>query len=512
MGFEFSREKTKKELCTVDILLNRFSRNYMRQDHPLQRKGGRWSKEIRDGFISTVIKNEDVDAIKVCEQVFEDSRILWLIDGQQRLTALSEFKAGMFKLGKNIEFPIVTYEEECNGKIRFCEFDLRGASYDSLPKELKENFNLFEVSIVKHLACDESTIGYHIRRYNRQTSMNTSETGVTYMDNVAKDIKKIADCNMFFKECGTYTESERNKGVLYRVVSDSIMAIYFLNDWKKQARQQGAFLNKQAKTEQFDSFDKMLNDLQNILSERNNHLFTSKNSFIYFAVFHSFLKLNQPLKRFDLFLSALSDTLKDVVVDKYNVSFSQLDSNKGTKDKTVVTNKINLLFDLLIEYMKGCDRKSEVKMEIELNNERMSQQCVCESQQKCVQKILEEECGIKNDQSDVVENIEQRMIHEYVGDFSESDIDLFKDIFLDLTLEVDNRSPLLQKNNIPAFITLIAYAYSIDEDLDEWFVDYFKRVKIYDKDVVKSYQIMKRDFDLYLENVYRFNALLDEAD
>ena len=104
------RDKTKKDTYMCITLSNMFKRGELRKDHPLQRKPDQWTTEARNGFIVTVIKHEDVDSIKICEQINGQVVILWLIDGIQRLTTVEKYRKNLFSLGKNIEFPIVCYQ------------------------------------------------------------------------------------------------------------------------------------------------------------------------------------------------------------------------------------------------------------------------------------------------------------------------------------------------------------------------------------------------------------------
>ena len=188
------RDKTKKDTYMCATLLNMFSRRELRKNHPQQRKADKWKSDARDGFIATAIKHEDVDSIKICEQLVDGKVILWLIDGLQRLTVLEKYKKGIFKLGKNVELPIVYYQrpgktiDEYGAPVmEDVEFDLREKGYADLPMELKEKFDNYQIDVVKHLDCTDEEIGYHIRRYNRQTSMNHNENSITYMDAIAKN-------------------------------------------------------------------------------------------------------------------------------------------------------------------------------------------------------------------------------------------------------------------------------------------------------------------------------------
>ena len=82
------RDKTKKDTYMCATLLNMFSRRELRKNHPQQRKADKWKSDARDGFIATAIKHEDVDSIKICEQLVDGKVILWLIDGLQRLSLI----------------------------------------------------------------------------------------------------------------------------------------------------------------------------------------------------------------------------------------------------------------------------------------------------------------------------------------------------------------------------------------------------------------------------------------
>lgn len=244
---ELVRNKIMKDTYMNSTLQKMFDSGELRKDYPLQRKPDRWNKKDKDGLIAAVIKNEDMDSIKVCEELTSHGMILWVIDGLQRMTTLKGYKNGAFKLGNSIEMPVITYQkvkkdsgnhmvkDEYGGYVYETEeYDLRGKSYIDLPIELKERFNNYKIDVVRHMDCTSEEIGYHIRRYNKQKSMNTSENVVTYLNNIAKDIKRISYDNRFFKDCGTYSETERNDGTIHRIVMESVMCMFHLEHWQKR--------------------------------------------------------------------------------------------------------------------------------------------------------------------------------------------------------------------------------------------------------------------------------------
>ena len=62
-------EKTKRDFHSTKYYVNALDKETVRTDHPLQRSSGQWSEEYRDGLIGTVLKNEDIPYIVICEQI-----------------------------------------------------------------------------------------------------------------------------------------------------------------------------------------------------------------------------------------------------------------------------------------------------------------------------------------------------------------------------------------------------------------------------------------------------------
>ena len=188
-------EKAKRDFHSTKYYMNALDKETIRTDHPLQRSSGQWSEEYRDGLIGTILKNEDIPYIVICEQILEDVIKNYLIDGIQRITTIYNYgrnafklspvhqvlieksvkgyKEIEFKLGSKVENPLVEYEvikkDENGNNLRdedgeliretmVC--DIRGKYYRDLPKELQEVFDEYQVMEVKHLNCSDERIGY----------------------------------------------------------------------------------------------------------------------------------------------------------------------------------------------------------------------------------------------------------------------------------------------------------------------------------------------------------------
>ena len=437
------RDKTKKDTYMVKTLLNMFKRKQLNKNHPLQRKADQWTDEAKSGLVATVIKGEDIDSIKICEQILSSTEfILWLIDGLQRLTVLESYRNNAFKIGKSLEMPYVYYQKENeDGEMKTIKYDLRGRHFDDLPEELQDAFDSYAIDVVKHLDCSDEEVAYHIGRYNRQTSMNINQKNILPMYKVAGFIKKISDNNVFFEECGAYTEIEIRKGVVDRVVYESIMTMFHLDNWNK-GKAMSKFLNENAMQKEFEIFESELDRLYKIIEKKTTgKLFNSKNSFIWFAAFHKFTRYGVDDLKFKDFLIAFQNGLHSKTFEEYdNYSFDTYENNKSTKDKKVVLAKLDMLDKLMREYLH-----------------------------------IEEVESDKNEEASVLKFVKENV----KSDATEEDVEFYSDILDDLTLEVDNDTKLLDEHNRPSLLALIGYACENDIDLDEWIKQWFATNTIY---------------------------------
>lgn len=461
------RDKRVKDALMNSSVQNMFERGELRKDHPLQRKPGRWSVSDMEGLIVSVLKDEDIDSIKVCEQLTDNGVILWVIDGLQRLTTLNLYLNGGFKLGKNLEFPTVAYQSvrrDSDGNIvkdeygsyayELVEYDLRGKYYSDLPVELKEKFNNYKIDMVKHLDCTDEEIGYHIRRYNKQKSMNASENAVTFMDNIAKEVKRISLNNKFFKN-DIYKEMERNNGTIERIVTESVMCMFHLDKWQKQSKKMGEFLNKNSSRQEFDRLNDNLNRLEAVYDDCFNDIFTSKDSFIWFTLFDKFTALG-------IEDGSFADFIRNFKRNRLSErkfggeSFSDIDKNRSTKDKTVIVRKLEILESLLREFLH-IDKKGKKQTDLEA----------------FIAEVLD---------TDV------EALHE--------DMDFYEESLDDLTVKtIKDGSKLLSDKNRPSMLAMMVYSYQNDVNLDDWLKEYAKSNDTYLTDQRKNFMRMKADFE-----------------
>lgn len=467
---ELIRDKRVKDAMMNSTIQKMFQRGELRKDHPLQRKPGRWNNGDRDGLVATVLKNEDIDSIKICEQLTENGVILWVIDGLQRLTTLNSYYNEGFKLGNGVEFPVVTYQatvrdedgnvikdEYGNYAYELVECDLRGKFFSDLPVELQERFGNFKIDMVKHLNCTDEEIGYHIRRYNKQKSMNGAENAVTYMDNAAREVKRVTLNNRFFKN-DVYSQMERNNGTIERIVMESVMCMFHLDEWKKQSRKMGEFLNRHSGRQEFERLNDNLNRLEAACGDEIAAVFTSRDSFLWFTLFDRFTAWGVEDRRFAEF--AVCFCKGRMAEEKINgESFDQVARNRSTKDKFVVEKKLEILEGLLREFLKlGCTGKG----------------------------------GADGDEPAA---FIAEMLQLDAAEIRE-DMDFYRESLDDLTTRtIKDGSALLAEENRLSLLAMVVYSYRKDVDLDEWLGGYAKTHPSYLADQKRNFLHMKRDFE-----------------
>ena len=459
-------EKTKRDFHSTKYYVNALDKETVRTDHPLQRSSDQWSEEYRDGLIGTVLKNEDIPYIVICEQILEDVIKNYLIDGIQRITTIYNYRRNVFKLGNKVENPLVEYEtiktdengnnlRDENGELirETVVCDIRGKYYRDLPKELQETFDEYQIMEVKHLNCSDARIGYEIRRYNHAKNMCASQSGITYLNSsIAEQIKDITS-HTFFKDMGNFTKAEKKNDTFSRVVLESIMTTYFLDKWKSPLKDICSFMNENLEVDMLSAFRNELDEIVGVMSNEVNKMFTSKNSFLWFATYNKFTKLGLEPKRFIEFMEEFNENLG--TKDWNGETFE--DMNKvSTKKKNLIVKKLQLLEEFMLEFLN-------------INKEDTKE----------IDALLFVKETVKTDATD-------------------EDMEFYSDVLDDLTLEVDNNTKLLDEHNRPSLLALVGYACENDIDLDEWIKQFFATNTNYILNQKDNYLHMKHDLDEFI--------------
>lgn len=451
--------KPRKQTYTMDMYLAKMKDLDIRSDADVQRMAGAWSKGMINELVVTVLTDDYIPPIVLGE---EQNSQLWIIDGLQRSTSLRMYRYGNYKITSSIEDSIIPYKSKArdkNGNVvwKDASFDIKNKTYDKLPDELKKRFNEYQIETVIHENCNMKRISQLIKRYNNHTSMNAAQKAFTYMEDFARDIREIIDTS-FFSKLGIYKENDITRGTLERIISESIMCMFHLDNWKKQTNSLCDYLNKNADKSEFAKLKSNVERLAAVITEEVKDIFTTKDSFLFLALFDRFTSLGTDDRRFIAFLQAFKDGLKEEPVDGKLFYAVDKEKGKGTKDKTVITAKLHILETLMYAFLHIC------------------------------QEDLKEVDGLEF----VRENVNPQTNRE--------DMELYEDCLNDLTLNVDNRTRLLEKQNHPSLVAIIAYACDKDIYIDDWFIDYFGRTGNYILNQKDNFLHMKADLDRSAQN------------
>lgn len=463
--------KPRKQTYTMDMYLNKIKDSDIRSDQDVQRMSGQWDKSMINELVVTVLTDDYIPPIILGEELNSQ---LWIIDGLQRSSSLQLYRYGNYKITSTIEQSIISYRAKAkdkdgnikideNGDIIWedIEFDIKNKTYDDLPDELKKKFNEYQIETVIHEECDMKQISKFVRRYNNHTAMKPAQKAFTYVDNFARDIRGILD-NRFFIDCVKFTEKERINGTVERVIMETIMCMFHFDSWKKQSKQIGAYLNKNASKAEFEKLNHNLLRLENIITDDLKDIFTSKDSFVWLTLFDKFTYLGLEDSRFAEFLREFKERLNAKEVN--GMAFETLDKDRSTKDKSVINDKLTVLETLMYEFLH-------------INKE-------------------------ETEEVDILDFVKENVSL----DITQEDIELYKDILEDLILNVDNNSKLLDKQNRPSLIAVIGYACNKDIDLDEWIVDLFKQNNLYISNQKENYLHMKNNLDQYVVGQNKISA------
>lgn len=528
----YTGEISKPILFTVDSWIRKIDGSRILVDHPLQRHSDQWTKEVQGTYITTILHNYLIPPVIIAEQIRPDGQIHnWLIDGLQRLSVCWAFRNNEFAISKKAERPIVGYRillrdekgqliKDSMGSPKFREesLDVRGLRYRDLPTELQERFNDYSIRADQYLGCTPEDIEYHIRRYNNARPMSVSQKGVTHLgEGYARKVKELTKNKFFTEGKGDYTVKEVSdtRGTLSRVITESIMAINFLPDWKSRNEDICTYLKENAKLPQFSKFESGLDRLFEVLTEKHKKFFTSKNSFIWFAAFDKFLRLGLDDARFGDFLNAFEETLHSSPVD--GISWDELEEAKNTKDKKTVLGKIGHLEKLIYEYfgfhheeeekLENFDVTDEQKVFVERFNDSEIMRLLnvrpeFEREKRAVQSLM----MVTNEPEFEDLDVQGYLTNRFPSEEIQEDTLMYLEILNSWSLNVDGNLPIFDEVYIPSLVGIVKYACDNDIDVEgeHWFVTFADNHEVQKKfspNIKANYDLMKRELDRYIEYV-----------
>ena len=444
--------RPRRQVYTMSQYLENERDGYITNNVSIQRFPA-W-KPIADGLAVTILTDDYIPPIILAE---DGSGRTVIVDGGSRTTAFKMIRYGNYKIKSSVENPIIKYkkmdkDEDGNSVWYDAEFDIRNKTYEQFPKELQKKFNEYQVETVIH-ECDMDTINMYFRRYNVHTGMNANQKMFIYIPKFADKIRKITKRN-FFLNCSDFSDNEKDKGVLERVVAESVMCIFHFDKWNKNGKKLATYLNENSSEEEFDTLNNNIERLENIVTEDTKTLFNSKDCFIWLTLFNEFTKTGLDDSKFGEFLVAFVGGLRNKFVK--GKLFDKVDEVGRTKDKGVIEDKLHIRKSLMKEYLHIEDAKPLSDVEFISQN-------------------------VDIPIADVIEDIQLYM--DTLDELEEDHIRV--------------GSKLLHNENRQSMLAIVAYAYKNDIDLEEWMEEYASNNNTYFVDQKKNYLHMVEDVTAY---------------
>lgn len=464
-------ENCKTDRISIASIIKKIDKHTIRFDHPLQRESDQWSPSMKGNLVSDILQGNKLHPLIFAEQIINGVPIIWDLDGKQRCTNAYSYSNNGYKVSKNIRRWMIKYQttkKDENGNDILdengfpiavnAEFDIRGKKFSDLPEELRDRFLDYSFNYDQYLNCSEEDIGYHIERYNDGKPMTSPQKGITKLGTEYAELVKAISNMPFFKDMGGYKVSEFKNGTINRVVVESIMTSNYLEKWNK-FDDMCKHIKENANITVFDDFEDMVERLEKVITDDVSDMFNSKDSFLWFGLFARFVKSETDDKRFIEFMTEFVQSLHSKFIN--GVSFDDILESSNTKDKGIVTKKMNHLMNLMDEYL--------------VNKENLVDK----------QKIIDSPVDFVANAVDVDKEVIEEDIEVYEDDLN---------VLLDNTVKIGAK--LRDKENRLSLLAMVAYSYKEDADLDEWFAQYTKRDTYY-ADQKVNFIHMKNDFEQY---------------
>lgn len=451
--------RPRRQIYTMQQYLNNVKEGYISNNAATQRNPA-W-KPIIDGLAVTILTDDFIPPIILAE---EESGGTVIVDGGSRTAAFKMLCNGNYKIKSSVEDPIIKYkkmekDEKGNTIWNDAEYDIRNKTFEQFPKELQKKFYEYQVETVIH-ECDSEKVAKYLRRYNIHTGMNANEKMFIYLPKFANKIRKIAN-RQFFVDFSNFTDNEKEKGMLERSISETVMCMFHLEDWNKQGKKIASYLDEKSSEEEFDQLNDNLQRLENIITDDIKDIFNKKDTFVFLSLFDRFLKIKIDDVKFAEFLVEFSKNLRNKKKNEKGLLFDEIDKDASTKDKQVISDKLDMLESLMLEFLHK---------EKDLKEQKREEDFIAESL-----------------------NMDKKVFLEDMDFYHES-----LDLLLENTVKVDSK--LRNEKNRLSLLAIMVYSCNENiknADLENWMTKYAAKNNSYDPDQTQNFLNMKQDFDRY---------------
>ena len=345
-----------------------------------QRLSGQWSNPQKGTLIETMLQGYQIPALVVCEQKMKDGfAVNWIIDGMQRTSVLDEFLADGFAVARNIERPIISYQirkKDEKGRVLLengipvfetAEFDIRNKKFSAFPEELQKKIKDYPLTFEMYLGCTAEDVEYHIRRYNGGKPMNQNQKGQTHLgQEFAFLVNEVLKRPFFKNGYDDMITDQPERQICAELVREKLLKCLDKEIPHGTAVEITRFSEREDGVVEKE-IGELADRMDAVLSDATREEVTRQtDSFIFFAAFKRFTEFGLPDSRFEDFMSAFVNGLKEKPVNGESYFVRDSAKNRATRNKRIVLGKIRQIFSLMNEFF---GREDEVPAGVENGQE-----------------------------------------------------------------------------------------------------------------------------------------------
>lgn len=355
-------------------------------DHILQREANQWKKKEKSLLIDSILRGVAIKSITIQLETPDVFSKRWLLDGKQRVSVICDFYGedgeNGFALSRSLDpidaqIPKMVQETDENGEpvyekvgrktvpkmvvekdekghivYEIKKIELKNKTFKDLPQSLKDKFlNYTYMPVVELTNCTKEEVQRQILRENISAKMNGSQIGTVLSgEEIASFTKSFRTCPLF-TNTEDITPNDINKGLIERLVCESIMLMEQPDSWggyETMALKFNEIITNDVKDYYCDLVERLTRILDTMNASAGNvyrEWIHSKNIYIILANFKNFADYEDyPDAVYERFLTAWFQSIRA------NTEYADFDLT-STKGKKSVLARFEIMNEALETFL-----------------------------------------------------------------------------------------------------------------------------------------------------------------
>lgn len=123
--------------------------------------------------------------------------------------------------------------------------------------------------------CTMEKVSKLVRKLNNHKGMNASQKALTWIPTYARQAKSIGE-EGFFKNSMTYSDTDRKNGNYIQLVCNSVMALFHIDEFKKDSKSANAMLEEKSNHQEFETVRNILQRMEKCCGSSCTDVFVKK--------------------------------------------------------------------------------------------------------------------------------------------------------------------------------------------------------------------------------------------